>query len=116
MVLSLPLLVLLAVEPASGGTAGAMPGTDEINRACDAAQKFADSHQSKALNVADVSEAILPKKGQGTWRVFKSRKEMERAGDEGSPNSQARVWVTPGAGIFEARRPAILGRHPGQAN
>jgi hypothetical protein len=67
----------------------------DIDRACDSAAKYANRHESAARTVADVSGAVLAKKNEGTWKVFKNPKEMEGVGDDGAPNSQARVWVTP---------------------
>jgi len=88
------LFFLLAAEPVTAGPGLLAPR--EIDVACDAGEKFASGHESEGRLVADVSDEVLPKKGQGTWKVFKTAKEMQSASANGAPNTQARVWVAPG--------------------
>ncbi len=97
---SLPLIVLLAADPAADSVAAAMTEPREVDQACDSAEKYADGHESEGNIVADVSGAVLPRKGKGLWKVFKSPKDLEGAGEDGAPNSQARVWFVPGGVMF----------------
>jgi len=91
---SLLLFILLAADAGAAPDALADPGA--IERACKAACNYTAKHFAAGLIVADVSEEVLPKTGQGAWKIFKTSKEMEGAGAEGAPNTQARVWVAPG--------------------
>jgi hypothetical protein len=73
----------------------------QIDGACDAAEEYANQHESAATIVADVSDAVLPKKGQGVWKAFRTTKELQGARrDGGAPNTQARVWIVPSGLTF----------------
>lgn len=91
-----PLLVSLLLAADAGAAPDALADPRAIDGACNAAEKYANKHESEGHIVADVSEEVLPKTGQGSWKIFKTSKEMEGANAEGAPNTQARVWLAPG--------------------
>ena len=90
------LLVSLLLVADAGAAPDALADPRAIERACKAACNYTAKHVADGLVVADVSEEVLPKTGQGSWKIFKTQKEMKGAGAEGAPNTQARVWVAPG--------------------
>jgi len=95
---SLLIITLLAAD--AGAPPDALADPRAIDRACDAAQKYATKHESEGHIVADVSDAVLPKTGQGTWQNFKSAKDLKGVGTGGAPNTQATVWLVPGGVIY----------------
>jgi hypothetical protein len=85
---------VFTLSPAPAVASVAMNTPREIDKACDAATRYADKNESSARIAADVSAGVLPKKGQGEWKLFKSAKDMEGVGAEGAPNTQVRAWRT----------------------
>jgi hypothetical protein len=99
------LLVTAMFELSSqpGVSSVAMNTKRDIDRACNSAAGYGDKNESSVRIVADVSEGVLPRKGEGKWKRFARTKDMEGVGEEGAPNTQIRVWRTPdGIAFVEA--------------
>jgi len=97
------LLVSLLLVADAGAAPDALADPRAIDRACNAAEKYVNKHESEGHIVADVSDAVLPKSGEGVWRNFKNPKDLKDAGTDGSaPNTQATVWIAPGGITYVA--------------
>jgi hypothetical protein len=92
--------VIAANDPAAAATPpkSTMPTVAAISRRCDAAEKATRGKPNRVF--ADVSDKVMPAKGQGTWREFPDPDALKGVTEEGAPNTQALVWRFPDGVLY----------------